>query len=52
MNAFARHRLPPPQALPELMFDSDDLVQQLRQALLNVPAVLAKAGAKPAHIRR
>ncbi len=31
---------------------SDDLVAQVRQALLNVRAVLAEAGATPAHIRR
>ncbi|MDP1648579.1 MAG: RidA family protein [Rubrivivax sp.] len=33
-------------------FDSDDLVAQVRQALLNVCAVLAEAGAAPAHIVR
>ena len=33
-------------------FDSDDLVAQVRQALLNVCAVLAEAGATPAHIVR
>ena len=33
-------------------FDSDDLVGQVRQALLNVRAVLAEAGAEPAHIVR
>ena len=33
-------------------FESDDLVQQVRQALLNVRAVLAEAGAEPAHIVR
>jgi enamine deaminase RidA (YjgF/YER057c/UK114 family) len=33
-------------------FDSDDLVDQVRQALLNVRAVLAEAGATPAHIVR
>jgi enamine deaminase RidA (YjgF/YER057c/UK114 family) len=33
-------------------FDSDDLVQQVRQALLNVRAVLAEAGATPEHITR
>jgi enamine deaminase RidA (YjgF/YER057c/UK114 family) len=31
---------------------SDDLVAQVRQALLNVRAVLAEAGATPAHICR
>lgn len=33
-------------------FDSDDLVAQVRQALLNVCAVLAEAGAAPADIVR
>ena len=33
-------------------FDSDDLVAQVRQALVNVRAVLAEAGALPAHIVR
>ncbi len=33
-------------------FESDDLVAQVRQALLNVRAVLAEAGAEPAHIVR
>ena len=33
-------------------FDSDDFVEQLRQALLNVRAVLAEAGATPQHIVR
>jgi len=33
-------------------FDSDDLVVQVRQALLNVCAVLAEAGAAPRHIVR
>jgi enamine deaminase RidA (YjgF/YER057c/UK114 family) len=33
-------------------FDSDDLVAQTRQALANVVAVLAEAGAKPEHIVR
>jgi len=33
-------------------FESDDLVEQVRQALLNVRAVLAEAGAAPAHIVR
>ena len=32
--------------------DSDDFVDQVRQALLNVRAVLAEAGATPAHITR
>lgn len=33
-------------------FDSDDLVAQVRQALLNVRAVLAEAGATPEHMVR
>lgn len=33
-------------------FESDDFVDQVRQALLNVRAVLAEAGATPAHITR
>jgi enamine deaminase RidA (YjgF/YER057c/UK114 family) len=33
-------------------FHSDDLVEQVRQALANVVAVLAEAGAKPEHIVR
>jgi enamine deaminase RidA (YjgF/YER057c/UK114 family) len=33
-------------------FHSDDLVTQVRQALANVVAVLAEAGARPAHIVR
>ncbi len=33
-------------------FDSDDLVAQVRQALVNVCAVLAEGGAAPAHIVR
>jgi enamine deaminase RidA (YjgF/YER057c/UK114 family) len=33
-------------------FDSDDLVDQVRQALENVKAVLAEAGATPAHMVR
>jgi enamine deaminase RidA (YjgF/YER057c/UK114 family) len=32
--------------------ESDDFVAQVRQALLNVRAVLAEAGAAPAHITR
>ena len=34
------------------VFESDDLVLQVRQALANVAAVLAEAGAQPAHIVR
>ena len=33
-------------------FDSDDLVDQVRQALENVKAVLAEAGARPEHMVR
>jgi enamine deaminase RidA (YjgF/YER057c/UK114 family) len=33
-------------------FDSDDLVAQTRQALANIVAVLAEAGARPEHIVR
>ena len=33
-------------------FESDDLVAQVRQALVNVCAVLAEGGATPAHIVR
>lgn len=33
-------------------FETDDLAGQVRQALANVNAVLAEAGAKPAHIAR
>ncbi len=33
-------------------FDSDDFVDQTRQALANVVAVLAEAGARPEHIVR
>jgi enamine deaminase RidA (YjgF/YER057c/UK114 family) len=33
-------------------FESDDLVDQVRQALSNVKAVLAEAGAEPRHIVR
>ena len=36
----------------QCQFDSDDLVAQVRQALVNVTAVLAQAGAMPAHITR
>ncbi|MBN8487897.1 MAG: RidA family protein [Burkholderiales bacterium] len=34
------------------IFESDDLVDQVRQALLNLRAVLAEAGAGPEHICR
>ena len=33
-------------------FDSDDLVEQVRQTLANVKAVLAEAGARPHHLTR
>jgi enamine deaminase RidA (YjgF/YER057c/UK114 family) len=36
----------------ECRFESDDLVEQVRQALANVRAVLAEAGAEPRHIVR
>lgn len=36
----------------QCQFESDDLVVQVRQALLNVRAVLAEAGALPEHIAR
>jgi enamine deaminase RidA (YjgF/YER057c/UK114 family) len=36
----------------EQQFESDDFVAQARQALLNVRAVLAEAGAGPEHITR
>ena len=37
---------------PEGRFESDDLVAQVRQALANVRAVLAEAGAAPQHMVR
>jgi enamine deaminase RidA (YjgF/YER057c/UK114 family) len=36
----------------QCQFDSDDLVAQVRQALANVRAVLAEAGAEPQHLVR
>ena len=36
----------------QTQFESDDLVAQVRQALLNVRAVLAEGGASPEHIVR
>ena len=36
----------------QCQWESDDLVAQVRQALLNVRAVLAEAGARPEHIVR
>jgi enamine deaminase RidA (YjgF/YER057c/UK114 family) len=37
---------------PASVFESDDLVDQVRQALANVVAVLAEAQARPEHIVR
>lgn len=34
----------------QCVFETDDLVGQVRQSLLNVAAVLAEAGARPEHI--
>lgn len=36
----------------EARFESDDLVEQTRQALRNIVRVLAEAGARPEHITR
>ena len=36
----------------QCQFETDDLVGQVRQALLNINAVLAEAGARPEHITR
>lgn len=36
----------------QCQFESDDFVDQVRQALLNIKAVLAEAGAGPQHITR
>lgn len=36
----------------QCQFESDDFVAQCRQALMNIKAVLAEAGAEPAHIVR
>jgi enamine deaminase RidA (YjgF/YER057c/UK114 family) len=36
----------------EQAFESDDLVEQTRQALVNIVAVLAEAGAAPEHVVR
>ncbi|MCP5285214.1 MAG: RidA family protein [Burkholderiaceae bacterium] len=36
----------------QAQFDSDDLVDQVRQALLNVRALLAEAGSGPEHMVR
>jgi enamine deaminase RidA (YjgF/YER057c/UK114 family) len=37
---------------PDQVFESDDLVDQIRQALANIVAVLQSAGAGPEHIVR
>ena len=37
---------------PAGQFESDDFVDQARQALRNIVAVLAEAGAEPAHLTR
>jgi enamine deaminase RidA (YjgF/YER057c/UK114 family) len=36
----------------QCQFDSDDFIDQVRQTLLNIRAVLAEAGAAPEHITR
>jgi enamine deaminase RidA (YjgF/YER057c/UK114 family) len=36
----------------QMQFHSDDFVEQARQALLNVVAVLAEAGGRPDHVAR
>jgi enamine deaminase RidA (YjgF/YER057c/UK114 family) len=36
----------------QCVFETDDLVAQTRQALVNVKAVLGEAGAKPEHMTR
>lgn len=36
----------------QCQFESDDFVDQVRQALTNIKAVLAEAGAEPRHIAR
>lgn len=36
----------------QCQFESDDFIAQVRQALLNIKAVLAEAGAGPEHITR
>ncbi len=37
---------------PDGVFESDDLVDQVRQALANIRSVLAEAGARPEHMVR
>lgn len=37
---------------PDQRFESDDLVDQVRQSLMNVRAVLAEAGCGPEHVVR
>jgi len=36
----------------QCQFESDDFIDQVRQTLLNIRAVLAEAGATPAHMTR
>ncbi len=36
----------------QCQFESDDFVDQVRQTLLNIRAILAEAGAAPAHMTR
>lgn len=36
----------------QCQFETDDFIAQVRQSLLNIKAVLAEAGATPAHITR
>jgi len=36
----------------QCQFESDDFIAQVRQSLINIKAVLAEAGATPAHITR
>ncbi len=36
----------------QCQFESDDFIDQVRQTLINIKAVLAEAGATPAHITR
>lgn len=37
---------------PQCLFQTEDLVAQVRQALSNIVAILAAAGAKPEHVAR
>ncbi|MEJ6006712.1 RidA family protein [Paucibacter sp. AS339] len=36
----------------QCQFESDDFIDQVRQTLLNIRAILAEAGASPAHMTR